>query len=107
MSGIGALRHRITLQAPTKAPDGMGGTTVVWTDMCTIWAAYWPVSAREHTAAGAVQAEHTARFRIRYRFPVLSTWRLSFAGRYYAIVGKPIDVGGERRWLDILVKEAA
>ena len=100
------LNKRITLQAPSKAPDGMGGFTVTWTDAATIWAAVWPVNATEAIRAGQPAMTVTHRIRVRYRSVIRASWRISYAGRYFNIVSI-IDPNAAHRWLDILCKEAA
>lgn len=100
------LNKRVTLQIPAKAPDGMGGFTVTWTDAATVWAAVWPVNATETIQAGKVGLTVTHRVRIRYRSVVKAGWRISFGGRYFNIVSI-IDPNTAHRWLDILCREAA
>ena len=100
------LNKRVTLQHPTKAPDGMGGFTVTWTDAATVWAAVWPVNASEAIQAGQTAMTVTHRVRIRYRSVVKAAWRISYAGRLFNIVAI-IDPNSAHRWLDILCKEAA
>lgn len=98
----GDLLHRLTLQAPPAARDALGARTGDWTTQATVWGAAWPVSAREQLAAGQINSEITMRFRIRWRAGVLPSWRVLWRGVPYAIVGEPIDVGGERVALDIM-----
>ena len=100
------LNKRITLQHPTKAPDGMGGFTATWTDAATIWAAVWPVNATETIGAGQTGMTITHRIRIRYRAILKASWRISWGGRYFNIVSI-IDPNMAHRWLDVMCKEAA
>jgi len=102
---IGDIRHRVTLQAPAKAPDGMGGFTVTWTDAATVWAAIWPVSASETIQAAQTGMTITHRIRIRYRAVLKASWRISWGGRYFNIVSV-IDPNMAHRWLDIMCREA-
>lgn len=103
---IGDLKHRVTLQYPAKVPDGMGGSTVTWTDAATVWAAIWPVSASETIQVNQASMTITHRIRIRYRSVLKASWRISWANRYFNIVSI-IDPNMAHRWLDILCKEAA
>jgi SPP1 family predicted phage head-tail adaptor len=103
---IGDMRHRITLQHPTRAPDGMGGFTNTWTDAATVWAAIWPVSALETIQAAQTGMTITHRIRTRYRANLKASWRISWAGRTFSIVSI-IDPNTGHRWLDIMCKEAA
>lgn len=103
---IGDLNKRITLQYQAKAPDGMGTSTVTWTDIATVWAAIWPVSASEQVKAMGTVQTITHRIRIRYRSVLKSSWRIKYGNRYFAIVG--VTNPEERNeFLDILCKEAA
>lgn len=100
------LNKRVTLQHPTKAPDGMGGFTVTWTDAATVWAAVWPVGASEIIQQDKATMTATHRIRIRFRSVLKSGWRVAYAGRYFNIVAI-VDPNMDHRWLDILCREAA
>ena len=81
----GDLRHRITIQQRTLTPDGLGGHTETWSELATVWAAVWPVSAKERIAGSQVQAETTHRVRIRYLEGVLPQMRILFGSRLFEI----------------------
>ena len=100
---IGDLKHRITIQAPTRVPDGMGNTDNTWTDRATIYAAIWPVSAKEQVASMGVVMTMSHRIRIRYRSDIKSDWRLKYKNSYFDIVSI-INNNMENRMLDIIVK---
>jgi SPP1 family predicted phage head-tail adaptor len=103
---IGDLRHRVTLQSATLAPDGMGGNTATWAHVADVYAAIWPTSAKEQVAGGQTSLEVIHRVRIRYRLNLKASWRLKYGDRYFAIVSviNPNEAG---KMLDMLVKEAA
>ena len=104
---IGELKHRVDIQAETKTPDGMGGTTVVWTTLkSSVAAAIWPISAKEQIQAMATTMTITHRIRIRYRSVMRSSWRIKHGNKYYNIVSI-INPNMDRKWLDVLVEEAA
>ncbi|MFH2074903.1 MAG: phage head closure protein [Pseudomonadota bacterium] len=100
------LNKRVTIQAQTKTADGLGGFVTSWTDIATVWAAVWPTSANEITAANATSMVVSHRIRIRWRSVMRAAWRIKFENRYFSIVGitSPNEA---REWLDILTKEAA
>lgn len=100
------LNKRVTFQHPTKVPDGMGGFVTTWTTAATVWAAVWPVSASEAIEANQATMTITHRIRTRYRSNVKASWRVSYAGRIFGIVGI-IDPNTDHQWLDVLCKEAA
>jgi head-tail adaptor len=45
--GIGAMRHKITLQRQTRVADGGGGFAVTWSDVDDIFASIEAPSGRE------------------------------------------------------------
>ena len=103
---VGNLNKRITLQQSTRASDGMGGFTLAWADVATIWGAIWPVSATEQIQSMQTVGNITHRIRIRYRSVLKSSWRIKYGNRYFAIVAPPINPEERNEWLDILCKEA-
>ena len=106
MMRIGELNKRITLMYQTKVPDGMGGFTNSWVTAAEIFGAIWPISAKETITAAQPTMTVTHRIRIRYRANIRSSWRIKHGSRYYNIVSI-INPNMDRKWLDILVKEAA
>ena len=98
----GDLQHQLTVQSPPAARDGLGARSGAWVTEFTAWGAAWPLSSRELMAAGQINSEATVRFRIRWRAGVLPSWRVVWRGVPHAIVGEPIDVGGQRVALDLL-----
>lgn len=100
------LNKRITIQNVTRIPDGMGGFTTTVYDVATIWAAIWPTSASEITAANATSMVVSHRIRIRWRSVMKASWRIKFENRFFSIVGITCPNEG-REWLDVMCKEAA
>jgi SPP1 family predicted phage head-tail adaptor len=106
MTSIGELNRRITLQYQTKVSDSMGGFTTTWNDAATVWAAIWPTSANEITAANATSMVVSHRIRIRYRSVLKSSWRVKFGLRYFNIVSI-LNPNESNEYLDLMCKEAA
>lgn len=102
----GDLNKRITWQQQTKVPDGMGGFTITWVDVCTVWCAIWPVSANEIVAANATAMVVSHKIRQRYRSVFKSSWRGKFGNRYFSIVSI-INPNEANEYLDLMCKEAA
>ena len=100
----GDLRHRITLQTFTTAPDSYGEPIKTWSDLATVWAAVEPLSGREFFEAQRTNAETTYRVRIRYRADVVPTLRIAYAGKTLEIQAV-IDVGERRRELHLMCRE--
>lgn len=85
----GTLRHLVTLQTPTSAPDGDGGFTDTWTALATVWASIVPATARdlERVVAGTVQSSATHLVTIRYLAGVTTKTRIVFGSRLFSVTG--------------------
>lgn len=84
----GKLDRRITLQRAILSKDDYNNDVETWSDLCTIWASYAPVSDGEKFRAGERASEIGARFTIRYSSQVADLSpkdQLVFQGRTYAI----------------------
>ena len=104
---IGSLNKTISIEAPTKAPDGMGGTTNSWKEMASdVAAAIWPTSAAEQIKSLGETMIISHRIRLRYRKDIRSNWRLKYKDSYYNIISI-INPDMANKILDILAKEAA
>jgi SPP1 family predicted phage head-tail adaptor len=103
---IGELNKLVTIQYQTKATDSMGGFTVTWADLGTVWAAIWPVSAKETVQAGQNIMAITARVRIRYRSGFKPDWRIKYGDKYFSI-SSIINPEMRNEWLDLLCREVA
>jgi len=107
---IGKLNKRVTIQTPTQTADGMGGFSVVWTDLATIFAGIWPVSAAEMVRSMQATMEITHRIRIRYqRYEIKPSYRIKFTdtvkGARYFNITSIVNPDERQEWLDILAKE--
>lgn len=104
---IGQLNKRISFIATTKVGDGMGGFTETNSTVASsIPAAIWPISAAETVKLNATTMVSDVRIRIRYRRVLEPSWRISWAGRYFAIISI-IDPNMDHKFLDLLCKEAS
>jgi len=102
----GSLNKTISIEAPTKAPDGMGGTVNTFTEISAdIPAAIWPTSAKELVAADSVSMVVSHRIRIRYRKDIRASWRIKYKNAFYNIVSI-VNPNMENKILDIMAKEA-
>lgn len=101
------LRHRIAFQRPVHTQDtATGAITTSWeavrfSGQCTVPAEVLTGPGRELIAAGAKQAETTARINCRW-FPVdhleLYQWRILWDGRVYNIISAETDATARREW---------
>ena len=99
----GTLRHRILiLQKDATTTDTDGYPTKTWEPLFSAWAKVEPLAGREYFQAAAAQAQHQVRFTIRYRRGITADMRLRWDSQDYEIKGPPIDLGGRRKWLQIM-----
>lgn len=97
------LRHRVTLQTPLTSPDGGGGTSIVWSDWASVWAAIEPLAGEERLAAGQIESAITHRVTIRYRAGVTAAMRVAFGARRLAV--RAVIAPEERRERLVLLCE--
>jgi SPP1 family predicted phage head-tail adaptor len=82
----GRLDRRITLQSSAATRDGAGGNVLTWSEVATVWAQEVSTTGREFRAAGALRAETTIAFRIRYLNTAAPAMRISYNGKLYDIL---------------------
>lgn len=99
---IGQLDQRLTLQSRAAGADVLGQPSGAWQTVATVWGRARPLRSRELFAAGQVQNVSDVEFTIRYRSDVRATWRLLWRGTPHDITGEPIDIDGQRQWLQLL-----
>lgn len=104
-SQVGKMNERITIETSTRTRTASGGYSTTYTPWITVWARIISISVRETLKSDQLIGEITHRVRIRYRDGINITCRISYKGKYFSIVGPPIDVQGRHRWLDLLCKE--
>ena len=100
----GQLNKRVTLQYETKVSDSMGGFDSSWVDAATVWAAIWPISAREQVQSMKETMTISHRIRIRYRSVLRPDWRVKYGNAFYNIISI-INPNMKNEYLDILCKE--
>lgn len=106
----GNLRHRVTLEHYQKGPrTDSGAEPMEWVAGRSVWASVEPLRGRLAFAAQEAHSETTARIRMRYRTEVADatgkTLRIRHGERVYRIDGRPIDVDGRRRELEVMCHE--
>ena len=100
----GELKNQVELQGQVKVPDGMGGFTISFLTLTTVWAAIWPLKSIEAHEGGRVVATVTHRIRIRYREGVRASWRIKFKNKYFNIV-EILNLNTDYKVLDLMAKE--
>jgi len=101
----GTLRHRITIQTATEAPDAAGQLIRTW----SAWLSNEPAEVQETAGAETVRglqvaAEATHLVRVRFRTGITSEHRILWGSRVLGIVNVR-DVDGRRRELWISCRE--
>ena len=103
---IPRLDRRMEIQIAADTVDAAGAPVVTYSTLATVWCSRVHMGGREFRAAGAVNAETTDIFIIRYRADVTTKHRLVFEAVNYDI----LDVGegqGRRQLTQIQAKARA
>jgi SPP1 family predicted phage head-tail adaptor len=101
---IGALRHRVTLEAPLHAYDDQGGFTREFAPLTQLWARIDPQSAGQDFVEQRLEQNRRHVVTIRWRSDVTSGMRFDFRGRKLVIKGVT-DSGERRRFLSCQCEE--
>ncbi len=83
-------KTRITIQKQTLVDDNIGGQTLTWTTILTVWAIVKPYSGREVFYSEQKQSRVTHKMTIRYNSLVSNTkvagsYRITFADRIFNV----------------------
>ncbi|MEO0729320.1 MAG: phage head closure protein [Pseudomonadota bacterium] len=103
-SRIGALRHRLRLEAPVRTSTEGGAATETWVEVATLFASLVPRAGRESFEAHAHRGEHVFDVRFRYRPTVTTDMRLVLGDRIFNILSVA-DEGERRRWTHCTARE--
>lgn len=91
----GDLRHRITIETPTRQVDETGETIVTWSASAEYWAEVKPLGSREVVVADQVQGQASYLVRMRWNPPVItSDCRIVWNGKTLNLSGPPRDPDG-------------
>lgn len=93
------LRHPVTILEPTEVSDGMGGVSVSWNVLATVWAEL-VVSSAEFAGEGQRFARKLVKIRIRYRDDVTAKMRVQYEGELWDIRSLH-DPDMRRQWLEL------
>jgi len=104
MRAIGRLRHRLTLEAAARTPDGGGGAAETWTTVAEVWGQIRPTGGSEAFDADALAGRISHEITLRYRDGVTPAMRFAHGSRRFEIAAV-IDVDERRRWLKCLCVE--
>jgi len=95
---LGALRHRVTIEAPTRTADEGGGAVIAWQAVASVWAEIQPKSGREVFESDQLGGRVTHDVRLRFRDDVTAKMRILNAGRLFDI-RYVARVGMHGQWL--------
>ena len=104
---IGALRHRLTIEAPAAQDDSFGGRADPWAvpqRVARVWGRIEPLRGSEKLLGMQLSERVTHRITIRHRSDVASSQRLRLGTRLFNIRAV-IDVDERGRWLELLCEE--
>jgi SPP1 family predicted phage head-tail adaptor len=82
----GDLRHRVTVKRQHTQTDLMGGFSDSWEDEAEVWAAIWPVSAKEIVQNQQLVGQVSHRVRVRYLSTLTTAMKLVFGTRTFRIL---------------------
>lgn len=104
---LGRMRHRVALEAETRAPNQFGEQKPGWSTVAdNLPAGVEPISGREQLQADQMAALVTHRVWIRYRQGVEPNMRFRYQGRALHIQSA-IDVRGRHELLECMCMERA
>ncbi len=104
---IGALRHRVAIEAENATADGAGGLTDPWTNpiqVASVWAEITPLTGAEQLRAMRLEDRVSHRIRMRYRADVTPQHRFRLGRRVFNI-RSVLNEDERDRWLTILAEE--
>jgi SPP1 family predicted phage head-tail adaptor len=85
--------------------DGQGGFVSGYTTIATVPAKMSTLRTDEAILAMQTTGQAIHNIMIRYRADIRTSWRIKYGNRYFNIIGPPIDVNFQHRFLDIKAKE--
>lgn len=94
---ISDLRHRVRIESPVRASDGVGGAILTWSLFREVWAAIWPRSADEGFAGNRIAGKASHDIWIRKLDGVKPEMRIVSDTRVFNILGV-IDVEDRGRF---------
>ena len=107
-ASVGALRHRLIIEAENAAGDGGGGQGPdPWADpnrVATVWGRIVPLTGAETLRAGGLEARVTHRITLRWHPGILARHRIRFGSRVFNI-RSVINRDEGNRVLEILAEE--
>lgn len=102
------LRHKITIQRPSKVKDGKGGwLDDQWIDVTAAWAEVTALNGRESVMDHVLEGTSVYQVRIRYREDLRADWQIRYGELTLNITAPPVDPDGKREQLIIMASTAS
>lgn len=101
---VGALRARVTLQAPVRTQDDIGGAALTYADVAEVWAEIAAGAAGAADSFGALRSSASYRLSLRRRDDVRAGWRVRWGGRCFDV--EAVRDEGARRIELVCTEEA-
>jgi SPP1 family predicted phage head-tail adaptor len=101
---VGKMSHLMIVQSQTAVADGMGGSSITWTNGASLWADLRPVSATERTQSDRLMLDVTHTAIVRHTSISATTQRLTIGSRVFNIVGV-YDADESRSHLVLTLRE--
>lgn len=112
--GIGAMRHKITLQRQSRVADGGGGFAVSWVDVDDTMASITAPSGRERFFADKIEQNISHVVTIRFRNDISQKYRIKYARTRdnqttttYLAINAILNRDYRERFLELLCTEGA
>ena len=83
----GALRHYLTIEAPTESQDAYGGNVKGWSTVATSWGSVRTASITEGQQFAGQLANATHEIVIRHAAGVDESCRVVFGSRIFQVIG--------------------
>jgi SPP1 family predicted phage head-tail adaptor len=104
--GIGAMRARLTLDAPVDMPDDTGGFVRSWTTIAQVWGRIAPQRADRALTADAIETAISHVVTIRARGDIANGMRFTFGARQL-LIRAVLDPDGRGRIFECRCEEFA
>lgn len=101
---IGTLRHRLTLEAIARTPDGGGGAVESWIVVADLWASIAPAAGAEAVIAERIAGNVSHIIHIRYRAGIVPAMRFRLGDRLFEIA-TVLDIDERPRFQKCLCRE--
>lgn len=82
---VGKMKHRLTIQSPSRTGDGGGGGSIAWEEVATVWGRIEGKSGSEAFFGDQLEGRSLYQITIRFRRGITNKHRLVYS---YEVKGK-------------------